>query len=73
MKIRQASDVGHTALLLITVSSWALGIVLSDHADLDGAAAFAQACRAGLEGIVSRQLSAPLPRGAVPSPRVGGV
>jgi bifunctional non-homologous end joining protein LigD len=36
-----------------------LGIVLSDHTDDDGAAIFRQACRMGLEGIVSKRLSAP--------------
>jgi bifunctional non-homologous end joining protein LigD len=36
-----------------------LGIVLSVHTDDDGAAIFRQACRMGLEGIVSKRLSAP--------------
>jgi bifunctional non-homologous end joining protein LigD len=36
-----------------------LGIVLSDHTDEDGATIFRQACRMGLEGIVSKRLSAP--------------
>jgi bifunctional non-homologous end joining protein LigD len=36
-----------------------LGIVLSDHIDEDGATIFRQACRMGLEGIVSKRLSAP--------------
>jgi hypothetical protein len=36
-----------------------LGIVLSDHTDDDGALVFQQACRMGLEGIVSKRLSAP--------------
>ena len=43
-----------------------LGIVLSDHTDEDGATIFQQACRMGLEGIVSKRLSAPYrsgPRG----------
>ena len=35
------------------------GIVLSDHTDEDGATIFQQACRMGLEGIVSKRLSAP--------------
>jgi bifunctional non-homologous end joining protein LigD len=35
------------------------GIVLSDHTDEDGATIFRQACRMGLEGIVSKRLSAP--------------
>jgi bifunctional non-homologous end joining protein LigD len=36
-----------------------LGIVLSDHTHDDGALVFQQACRMGLEGIVSKRLSAP--------------
>jgi bifunctional non-homologous end joining protein LigD len=36
-----------------------LGIVLSDHTNEDGATIFRQACRMGLEGIVSKRLSAP--------------
>jgi ATP-dependent DNA ligase len=36
-----------------------LGIVLSDHTDDDGATIFRHACRMGLEGIVSKRLSAP--------------
>jgi bifunctional non-homologous end joining protein LigD len=36
-----------------------LGIVLSAHTDEDGAAIFEQACKMGLEGIVSKRLSAP--------------
>jgi bifunctional non-homologous end joining protein LigD len=36
-----------------------LGIVLSDHTDEDGALIFVHACRMGLEGIVSKRLSAP--------------
>jgi bifunctional non-homologous end joining protein LigD len=36
-----------------------LGIVLSDHTDEDGATIFQQACKMGLEGIVSKRLSAP--------------
>jgi hypothetical protein len=36
-----------------------LGIVLSDHTDDDGATIFRQACVMGLEGIVSKRLSAP--------------
>jgi bifunctional non-homologous end joining protein LigD len=36
-----------------------LGIVLSDHTDEYGATIFRQACRMGLEGIVSKRLSAP--------------
>jgi bifunctional non-homologous end joining protein LigD len=36
-----------------------LGIVLSEHADEDGATIFLQACKMGLEGIVSKRPSAP--------------
>jgi ATP-dependent DNA ligase len=36
-----------------------LGIVLSEHTDEDGAMVFAHACKMGLEGIVSKRLSAP--------------
>jgi bifunctional non-homologous end joining protein LigD len=36
-----------------------LGIVLSTHADEDGATIFERACKMGLEGIVSKRLSAP--------------
>jgi bifunctional non-homologous end joining protein LigD len=36
-----------------------LGIVLSDHTDDDGATIFRHACKLGLEGIVSKRLSAP--------------
>jgi bifunctional non-homologous end joining protein LigD len=33
--------------------------VLSDHTDEDGATIFRQACMVGLEGIVSKRLTAP--------------
>jgi ATP-dependent DNA ligase len=36
-----------------------LGIVISEYTDEDGAAIFRQACKLGLEGIVSKRLSAP--------------
>jgi bifunctional non-homologous end joining protein LigD len=36
-----------------------IGIVLSEHTDEDGATIFREACRLGLEGIVSKRLSAP--------------
>jgi bifunctional non-homologous end joining protein LigD len=36
-----------------------VGIVLSPHTDEDGAAIFQHACRMGLEGVVSKRLSAP--------------
>ena len=36
-----------------------VGIVLSEHTADDGATIFRQACRMGLEGIVSKRLSAP--------------
>jgi bifunctional non-homologous end joining protein LigD len=35
------------------------GIVLSDHSDEDGTTIFRHACKMGLEGIVSKRLSAP--------------
>jgi bifunctional non-homologous end joining protein LigD len=35
-----------------------IGIVLSQHTDEDGATIFRQACKLGLEGIVSKRLSA---------------
>jgi bifunctional non-homologous end joining protein LigD len=35
------------------------GIALNDHIEADGAAVFTQACRMGLEGIVSKRLDAP--------------
>jgi ATP-dependent DNA ligase len=35
-----------------------VGIVLSEHTDEDGALLFIHACRMGLEGIVSKKLSA---------------
>jgi bifunctional non-homologous end joining protein LigD len=36
-----------------------IGIVLSEHTNEDGALIFQQACKLGLEGIVSKRLSAP--------------
>jgi bifunctional non-homologous end joining protein LigD len=36
-----------------------LGIVLSEHTDEDGATIFREACKLGLESIVSKRLSAP--------------
>jgi bifunctional non-homologous end joining protein LigD len=36
-----------------------VGIVLSTPTDEDGATIFQQACRIGLEGIVSKRLAAP--------------
>jgi hypothetical protein len=36
-----------------------IGIVLSEHADEDGATIFQEACKMGLEGIVPKRLSAP--------------
>jgi bifunctional non-homologous end joining protein LigD len=36
-----------------------IGIVISGHTDEDGAAIFQQDCKMGLEGIVSKRLSAP--------------
>jgi bifunctional non-homologous end joining protein LigD len=35
-----------------------LGIVFSEHSDEDGALLFVHACRTGLEGVVSKKLSA---------------
>jgi ATP-dependent DNA ligase len=35
---------------------------LSDHTDEDGTTIFQHACRMGLEGIVSKRLSAPIDR-----------
>jgi bifunctional non-homologous end joining protein LigD len=35
------------------------GIELNEHTDADGAAVFRQACEMGLEGIVSKRLTAP--------------
>jgi bifunctional non-homologous end joining protein LigD len=36
-----------------------IGIVISEHTDEDGATIFRQACKMGLEGIVSKRLSTP--------------
>jgi bifunctional non-homologous end joining protein LigD len=36
-----------------------IGIVLSEHTEEDGPLLFIHACRMGLEGIVSKRLSAP--------------
>jgi hypothetical protein len=41
-----------------------IGNVLSEHTDEDGALIFRQACKLGLEGIVSKRLSAPYRLGA---------
>jgi bifunctional non-homologous end joining protein LigD len=41
-----------------------LGIVLSEHTDEDGATIFLQACKMGLEGLVSKRLSAPYQSGS---------
>ena len=40
-----------------------IGIVLSDHTAEDGALLFMHACRRGLEGVVSKRLSAPYQSG----------
>jgi ATP-dependent DNA ligase len=40
-----------------------VGIVLSEHTADDGATIFRQACKMGLEGIVSKRLSAPCQSG----------
>jgi hypothetical protein len=39
------------------------GIVLNDHTDARGELVFEQACRMGLEGIVSKRLSKPYQSG----------
>jgi bifunctional non-homologous end joining protein LigD len=36
-----------------------IGIVIGEHTDEDGAMIFRQACKLGLEGIVSKRLNAP--------------
>jgi hypothetical protein len=36
-----------------------LGLVISEHTDEDGTTIFRQACQMGLEGVVSKRLSAP--------------
>jgi hypothetical protein len=36
-----------------------LGLILSEHTDEDGALIFQEACKMGLEGIVSKLLCAP--------------
>jgi bifunctional non-homologous end joining protein LigD len=41
-----------------------IGIVLSDHTDEDGALIFQQACKLGLEGTVSKRMSAPYRSGS---------
>jgi ATP-dependent DNA ligase len=41
------------------VGKMRLGIVLSEHTEEDGALVFMHACKLGLEGIVSKRLSAP--------------
>ncbi len=41
-----------------------LGIIVSEHTDEDGATIFQQACKMGLESIVSKQLSAPYRSGS---------
>jgi bifunctional non-homologous end joining protein LigD len=53
--IGAAERAGDTRLL----SGRRLGIVLSDHTDDDGATIFRRACVMGLEGIVSKRLTAP--------------
>jgi hypothetical protein len=44
------------------------GIVLNEHTDEDGATVFRQACKLGLEGIVSKRLDALSDEGPWPSP-----
>jgi bifunctional non-homologous end joining protein LigD len=43
-----------------------IGIVMNEHTDEDGATVFRHACKLGLEGIVSKRLTAPYRSG--PSP-----
>jgi ATP-dependent DNA ligase len=40
-----------------------VGIVFNEHTDEDGATVFLHACRMGLEGIVSKRVTAPYPSG----------
>jgi bifunctional non-homologous end joining protein LigD len=42
------------------------GLELSEHTDQDGGLLFAHACRMGLEGIVSKRLTAPYRSGRSP-------
>jgi bifunctional non-homologous end joining protein LigD len=58
---RQATD-RHRLVRL--VGKRRIGIVLSEHTDEDGAAVFQHGCKIGLEGIVSKRLSAPYRRRA---------
>jgi ATP-dependent DNA ligase len=41
------------------LEGFAAGIVFNEHTDQDGEAVFRQACRMGLEGIVSKRVSSP--------------
>jgi bifunctional non-homologous end joining protein LigD len=47
------------AKLARLLAGLAAGIVFNEHTDVDGATVFQQACKMGLEGIVSKRLSAP--------------
>jgi bifunctional non-homologous end joining protein LigD len=57
--VRQHRTAPRKKRLARLVGKRRLGIVLSDHTDEDGATIFQQACEMGLEGIVSKRLSAP--------------
>jgi bifunctional non-homologous end joining protein LigD len=47
------------AKLAKLLASAPAGIVYNEHTDEDGATVFRHACKLGLEGIVSKRLSAP--------------
>jgi bifunctional non-homologous end joining protein LigD len=47
------------ARLAKLLSGSTAGIMFNEHTDSDGGAVFRQACKMGLEGIVSKRLSAP--------------
>ena len=57
--LRHTPLVGRKKRLARLLGGRRLGIVLSDHTADDGATIFRHACRMGLEGIVSKRISAP--------------
>jgi bifunctional non-homologous end joining protein LigD len=57
--LRQLPVVDRKKRLARLLGGRRLGIVLSDNTDENGAIIFRQACKRGLEGIVSKRLSAP--------------
>jgi ATP-dependent DNA ligase len=57
--VRRLPLVDRKKHLVKLVGKRQLGIVLSEHTDEDGALVFMHACKMGLEGIVSKRLSAP--------------